>query len=92
MVEQLQVCTLDSTDAWYTDMVQNIKDVPAQFPKFKLVDNKLLKLCNVKDDLKQASVEWRIVVPQNLVEDVLKEHHDLPVSGHLGVPKTSFKL
>lgn len=42
--------------------------------------------------MKQASAEWRIVVPQNLVEDVLKEHHDLPVSGHLGVPKTTARI
>lgn len=36
--------------------------------------------------------EYKIVLPKALVPDVLKELHDAPTGGHLGVRKTLFKV
>ena len=82
---------LETADPWYAEMLKKVTENPYLYPKFKLL-NKLLKLCKMKDDLQQATEQWRIIVPQDHVEEVLKEHHDLPISGHLGIPKATARI
>lgn len=92
VVEALQTGQLDIADEWYKDMLEKVTNHPTTYPKFKIVDGKLLKLCKIKNELLLPAEEWRIVVPQNSVPDVLREHHDLPISGHLGVAKTTARI
>lgn len=86
------VCFIDVTegdyDNWYSKLFQNIRDKPRQYPKFKIVNNKIYKLVISGYQQYQSEYDWKIVIPKKLRCAVLLENHNDAAAGHLGFFKT----
>lgn len=76
-------------DKWYTSMCDKVKENPEKYPSWRLEERKLYKHVRLKySELYDIDSEWLEVVPKELRKTLIKEHHDPPTCGHLGVYKT----
>ena len=84
----------DIRDRWYLDRVRDVSETPNRFLDWKIVDGQLYysrpraTTSAVVDDLN----EWKLVLPSELRGEALREAHDDPQAGHLGVEKTHHRL
>lgn len=82
------ICPIDNvTDIWYTNTYNRVEKAPQKFPDFKIINNNLYKRIRNKNPLSRDS-EWKLVVPNDLKQDILKQCHDRPDAAHLGIFKT----
>ena len=61
----------------------------SQFTRLNLVGDRLYRTFENNDG---SSTILQLVIPKDMVEEILKALHDLPSSGHLGVNKMSEKV
>lgn len=78
-------------DTWYLKLLNDCIDVPRLFPNFTVEDGKLFRLSKNKYNL-TSQFEWKVVVPLELREEILRRYHDAPISGHFGVAKTHKRI
>lgn len=76
-------------DVWYNSLHEKIKHFPDHFSNFLIIDNLIYK--NVRE-LNSSNFSWKLVVPQSMRNDILKQYHDEPISSHGGVRKTLSKI
>jgi len=80
-------------DKWFNGMVNKIRNTPLKFLNWYYKDGRLYKY--VKQDypgLSTSSEYWRRVLPKEERPKVIKEAHDQPTAGHMGVFKTFSRL
>lgn len=75
-------------DRWYNKMTENIEANPDDYPRWKIQDNKIYKKITDRHHFPNPAYEWKLVVPNKLRPEILKQFHDEPTAGHLGVAKT----
>lgn len=81
------------SDPWYCRMVTNVQNSPAKFPKWWLDDGKLYKCAKtVYPALMDSRDSWLLVVPRDQRLAILRDHHDPPTCGHLGISKTFARI
>lgn len=81
--------TVDNTiaDKWYTKMTKQVTSFPRQYPLWRLEEGKLYRKIKTRyPDLNDN--EWLLVIPREQRKDVIRDNHDPPTSGHLGISKT----
>lgn len=81
----------DTTDMWFKTQYEGVLNKPQAFPNMCIEDGKLYRYC--KDDGEiDPEFKWKEVV---MLEDrvrILKDYHDKPTAGHLGVYKTYHRI
>lgn len=78
-------------DKGYNKMVANVCQEPLKFVKWRYTDGKLFKY--VKQDYPTLSGDtWKEVVPKENRLQIIRDAHDSPISGHMGVYKTYNRL
>jgi len=86
-----ELCTVAITgDHWYDARVHDVENDPRKYSGWKIENDQLYfrkpnaVVSQVVDDLEQ----WKLVLPKEARANVIREAHDVPQSGHLGVEKT----
>ena len=77
-------------DDWYIKRREAVLANPNKFHGWKIVDGKLYRFRNnpLLEDLMDDLQAWKLVVPKDNQQEVLREVHETPEAGHLGVEKT----
>ncbi|XP_025268292.1 uncharacterized protein K02A2.6-like [Camponotus floridanus] len=86
-----ELCAVAITgDAWYDARVRSVENEPRKNQGWKINNDQLYfrkpsaVVSQVVDDLEQ----WKLVLPREARVNVLREAHNTPQAGHLGVEKT----
>lgn len=80
-------------DLWYSNMMRRVTNNPSKFPSWRTEGNHLYKHVDLPyQNLIDSVDEWRLVVPKENRKSVIKDLHDPPTSGHLGVSKTLHRI
>lgn len=80
-------------DKWYLRLVENIRIRPEKFPTFRLIDGVPYKhIPSHYPDLADDHSQWKRVVPKELRKTIIKQNHDAPTAGHLGIFKTTSRV
>ena len=71
-----------------------VKQKPAEKPNWRIKDNQLyfFRPDSLKSSLHLDSNPWKLTIPKELKEQVLRENHDNKQTGHLGMKKTYAKI
>lgn len=83
-----------SADRWYVKLLESVQSQPIKYPKFRVDGNVLYKATNNTNEYGFSDQQemWKIVVPKEKRAELLRQSHDIPTSGHLGVYKTFHRL
>lgn len=79
--------TMDSgevTNDWYGSMVKRVTERPNQHKSYVIKDGSLYRSFGGS----RIEPSWKLCVPPDRRQDVLRENHDAATAGHLGVKKT----
>lgn len=91
----LDTVTLHEPEArlrsWYEVMLDRVKDNPRKYSNYVIHSGKLYRR-NSKTGNKKPCHELSLCVPETHRERVLKENHDEPTAGHMGVRKTLHRI
>lgn len=79
-------------DKWYSSLFTKITDSPSDHPEFRIENGRLYKNCRIKNPLGVIEHKWKLVVPREDREDLLRKYHNEPVAGHFGFFKTFNRL
>lgn len=81
-------------DLWYEQKVSRVAESPGEHPDWQVKDGKLFyhRMGSLKGELEDEAEGWKLVVPKVQRGLVLRECHDLPEAGHLGVAKTHWRI
>lgn len=84
--ESVDLITVEqpSEDQWYNSLKSKVENDPELYPSWKIEGEQLFKLVSMG----LGPSQWNRVVPKELRTNVLRECHNSPLSGHLGVHKT----
>lgn len=74
-------------DAWYENLLNDVKLGSARSRRYKQVNGKLLYDPSI-NGRRLSNYKWKLVVPKSSRDSVLSECHDDPKSAHFGVQKT----
>lgn len=78
---------VQSNDKWYNQLKQSVLKDPDKYAQYKIEDGLLYKHCTYGANRIDAS-SWRLVVPADKRNEILKKCHDDPLSAHGGRHKT----
>ena len=81
-------------DEWYNHKLMQVKKKPAENPNWRIRDNQLyfFRPDPLKSSLDLDSNPWKLTIPKELREQVLRENHDSKQAGHLGMEKTYARI
>jgi transposase InsO family protein len=80
-------------DKWYQKMVQRVVNDPLEFALWRVSNGKLYRLARCDhSSLDSRSERWKEVAPKQNRADILRQCHDSPTSGHMGVYKTFHRV
>ncbi|XP_039310315.1 uncharacterized protein K02A2.6-like [Solenopsis invicta] len=84
----------NTQDQWYLKKFREVGKVKRNCTDWKIVDGQLyfLKPRPVTSAIVPDLDRWKLVLPRELREEALRESHDDPQSGHLGVDKIHYRL
>ncbi|KAL3271865.1 hypothetical protein HHI36_022335 [Cryptolaemus montrouzieri] len=72
---------------WCTYLIEQVESSPQNYPLYMVESSRLYRHSKPRyPDL--VHEVWLIVVPRDWRSQIIKEHHDPPTYGHLGVTKT----
>jgi transposase InsO family protein len=82
------------SDVWYRKRLREVLTNPKRFAHWKIVDDQLyyLRPKPVISEIVEDLDRWKMVLPRELRPEALREAHDAPQAGHLGVEKTYQRL
>ena len=78
------------TDEWYEKRISRVINEPKKFLNWKVKENKLFHRIPdpFRENITRDGSEWKYVVPTHQREQILKESHNSPMGGHMGIDKT----
>lgn len=80
-------------DKWYVKLRKSVSENPDKFPAFRISENKLFKFVDCDDfGLLDENFKWKQVIPKERRSELIRNCHDIPTSGHLGIFKTHNRL
>lgn len=89
-IEVLNVASTDTSDPWFNGLIQSAVANGCIGKYYRIEDNKLFRY--VQDMKNLIHQGWKLCVPQENIEDVMRECHDSPISAHGGCHKTVHKI
>ena len=92
--QPLPTCVVTSQNYWYHRRKRMVEEDAKAHPEYTVKNGRLYRLILHTLDFNEAdpSSQWKICVPRAEQGRVLKEEHDEPVAGHLGIAKTLARL
>ncbi|KMQ84279.1 reverse ribonuclease integrase, partial [Lasius niger] len=80
----------NTTDEWYRKRSMEVVSNPNKFTQWKVMDGRLyfLRPKKVISEIVEDLDRWKVVIPREYRQEVLRESHDMPQAGHLGTEKT----
>jgi len=77
-------------DEWYRKRYREVVSSPERYKQWKIVDGQLyfLRPKLVVSEIVEDLDRWKLVLPREYRREALRESHDAPQAGHLGVEKT----
>lgn len=91
-VESLDILGFaQSDDKWYNRLKQAVVKDPDKYAQYKVEDDLLYKHCTYSPIRFDVS-SWRLVVPTDKRDEILKKCHDDPLSSHGGRHKTKDRV
>ncbi|CAB0040796.1 unnamed protein product [Trichogramma brassicae] len=88
---EVRVCsTAEIVDEWYLRMLEEVEKHPARYPQWRVDEGRLyrFKRNSLLDPVAGREGDWKLVVPEEWKERILRDSHNEPATGHLGVEKT----
>jgi len=81
---------MNTGDDWYRKRYREIIATPEKYTQWKVLDGQLyfLRPKPVISDIVEDPDRWKLVLPKGLRREALRESHDVPQAGHLGIEKT----
>lgn len=79
-------------DKWYTRTREKVEKYPLEFPKWRVEEGKLYKHAPSYRSVDLPDDPWKLVVPKEQREELLKLYHDADTAGHLGIRKTCHRV
>ncbi|KAJ8949871.1 hypothetical protein NQ318_010505 [Aromia moschata] len=74
-------------------MVKKALEKPARFANWRLQNGRLFKFVEATyPGLQDPQDLWREVVPKERRKELIREYHEPPTMGHMGVTKTYARL
>ena len=98
MTETMVVLPADyaanTNDQWYRARFDDIANGQRRYTDWKIVDGQLyyLRPRAIISEIVEDLDRWKLVLPKELRMEALRESHDDPQAGHLGVDKTYQRL
>ena len=95
VLDVLDVNNFDTVvkDVWYINMCRKVLDKPEKYSLWRVEDGKLFKhITSPYPELRTPNEQWKLVVPREHRSEIIKQHHDPPTCGHLGVFKTTSRI
>ncbi|XP_076299573.1 uncharacterized protein LOC143218325 [Lasioglossum baleicum] len=86
--------TKPRNDSWYEKKMEAVQHDPASVPNSRIYEGKLQRRIPHQLDYNEpdSGNAWRICIPATDREAVLRQFHDDPTAGHLGIAKTSVRI
>lgn len=83
-----------TTDKYYLRMLSDVRNNPLRYPLWRIHNgNQLYKYVHSKyPELTCPGDDWRLVVPKERRQELIKSLHDSPSCGHAGVYKTVARI
>jgi len=84
------LCAVIATeDEWYNERRGRVAEKPHRYPGWKVADEQLYfrRPRAVVSQVVEDRDQWKMVIPQESRGEVIRENHDPPYAGHLGVEK-----
>lgn len=92
--DTLMTIDTDTPDSWYQRKLAEVEQRPDDFPDFCIRDGRLYRhiwdLANPLDA--DITDPWKLCVPKAARGTVLRENHDEPTAGHMGIAKTTVRI
>ena len=84
----------NTADQWYRRRLEEVANRRRRYTDWRVVDGQLyyLKPKPVVSEIVEDLDRWKLVLPRELHGEALREAHDEPQAGHLGVEKTFQRL
>lgn len=84
----------DVGDSWYRKRFREVTENAGKFSDWKIVNDQLyyLQLRPVIADIVEDLDRWKLMLPDELRGETLRESHDDPQAGYLSVEKTYHRL
>jgi len=75
---------------WYRKRYKEVIAKPEKYTQWKVLDGQLyfLRPKPVVSEIVEDLDRWKLVLPKELRKEALRESHDTPQAGHLGIEKT----
>ena len=80
--------------SWYDSKKKAVETNPTAFPDYCIKEGRLYRHFWDLSDMTESDMTdpWKICVPKSTRIAVLKENHDQPTAGHLGIAKTTARI
>lgn len=81
-------------DPWFIGRRKQVLEEPDKWPDWQVSEDRLYhyRLDQLGQMLENTIDKWKLVIPREFRSQVLKECHDEPQSGHLGIAKTFLRI
>ena len=92
--EELYTVDADTGCAWYDRKIAEVRQNPTNFPDYCIREGRLYRHFWDSNDLTEPGMTdpWKLCLPKPSREAALRENHDEPTAGHLGIAKTIARL
>ena len=86
--------TEEIPNGWYSKNFTEVQENPDNYRDFKILNGKLYKHFFERTNFTELELSdpWKLCIPENLKTRVLKENHDEPTAGYMGIPKTISRI
>lgn len=88
----IHVAAVEMGDPWYTRIKQGVETEPQKYPEFCLINGSLYRHAYHSLDYTDRGDVWKLCVRYEDRVRVLRENHDAPTAGHLGIAKTIARI
>jgi len=80
----------DTEDDWYRKRYREVIAKPEKYTQWRVLDGQLyfLRPKPVVSEIVEDLDRWKLVLPKELRREAMRESHDTPRAGHLGIEKT----
>ena len=81
-----------SPDDWYRNMVLSVQDRPEEFPNFRVEGDFLYKYLPSPYPMESNIPDWKLIIPTDNRQEILRKCHDDIEGSHFGVSKTMHRI